>query len=255
MSALAPGLWLPDRRIAVPELRLPKLVEWWRGRTAQDALVAALSVIGTPVCVASSSVTLPTHAIGDLIEICAYRDGSTTVPSKPAASGTVPAWVDIDAPAGGNTNSMRVAQFVATATNHTSGTWTNATGMGAIVRRGQHATPIGGHAQGGTANSTGVVDLNLGAVTLSVTDGSSAIDRWVGARNVTAWGSAPAGWTLLASVSTELALLTKDTTTSEDASGDNFSNTFSANGGFRVQGVETVAAAVAAANSGFFGLF
>ena len=87
----------------------------------------SLSIIGTPAAVAGSSITLPTHAVGDIIVIFAYRDGATAVPTNPTAGGTVPAWVDIDAAAGANTNSARSAYFVATATNHTSGTWTNAT--------------------------------------------------------------------------------------------------------------------------------
>jgi hypothetical protein len=219
----------------------------------------ALTISGTPAVVSgAASLTLPTHGINDLILIAAYRDGSTTVPTKPAAAGTVPAYVDIDAPAGANTNAMRLASFVATATNHTSGTWTNATEMAAIVFTGEDTTtPTGGHVQGGTANSTGVIDLNSGAVTLTHSDGSSAIVRIVGARTVTAWGSAPAGWTLQASVAGGIAILTKNVTTAEDSAGDNFNNTFSANGGFRVQGVEVLAAAGGGGTntSAFFTLF
>jgi hypothetical protein len=100
---------------------------------------------------AGATVTIPAHTAGDLIVIAAYRDGSTAVPTKPTASGTVPAWVDITAAAGANTNSLRTACFVATASNHTSGTWTNATGMAAIVFRGQKVgtgiASIGGKAQ------------------------------------------------------------------------------------------------------------
>ncbi len=207
----------------------------------------ALSIDGTPACVAATSITLPTHAIGDILEVAAYRNGSTSAPTVPGSGGTVPAWSTIDS-AGANLNAMVVVRFVATATNHTSGTFTNATHMAAInYSNGDQVTVIGGHAQGGTANATGVIDLNNGAVTLVKTDGTSAIVRYVGARTVTAWGSAPSGWTLQASVvsSGGIAILTKNSTTSEDSSGDNFNNTFSGNGGFRVQGVEVLAGAVA----------
>lgn len=188
---------------------------------------------------AAATVTIPAHAIGDTIVIAAYRNASTTPPSTPAASGTVPAWSVVDAPTGANTNSMKTAIFVATATNHTSGTWTNATQMVAFVIQGATSTPLGGHTQGGTANSTGVIDLNTGAVTLAVTNGSSMILRIVFAKTVTAWGSVPSGWTSLGSSTTSVVeVLSKTVTTSEDISGDSQTNTFSANGGFRVQGIE-----------------
>ncbi len=117
----------------------------------------SLSTIGSPVCVAGTTVTLPTHAVGDIIEICAYVNGSNGAATKPSAGGTVPTWVAVHSAGGANTNSLVVYQAVATATNHTSGTWTGATHMGAIVRRGQHATtPIGGEAQGGGKDGDGV---------------------------------------------------------------------------------------------------
>ena len=174
----------------------------------------ALSIIGTPAAVAATSITLPTHAVGDIIVIFAYRDGSTTVPTKPTASGTVPAWVDIDAPTGANTNSARCAYFVATATNHTSGTWTNATGMSAIVIRGQRSSPIGGHAQSG---STGTNTASAPSITQQQTTGKSMILHFYGHRAVTAWSAAPAGYTRRASVSTEVCLNTKDSSTSDGA--------------------------------------
>lgn len=172
-------------------------------------------VKGTPTAAAAATVTLPAHAVGDLIVIYAFRDGSNTVPSKPAASGTVPAWVDIDATTGANTCSCRTAQFVATATNHTSGTWTSATGMSAAVITG-HLTsgPIGGHALGG---GTGANTATAPAVTMSDTSGASALLHFYGNRTVTAWAAAPAGYTRRASVATEVALNTKDSTTADGA--------------------------------------
>jgi hypothetical protein len=119
----------------------------------------------------ATSLAIPEHAIGDLIVISASR-ASTTQATKPAAAGTVPAWVDIDAAAGANARSIRTAYFVATATNHTSGTWTNATAMSVTVIRGQFSTPIGGHA---TQNNASAASSVAPSITLTNTDGSSAI--------------------------------------------------------------------------------
>jgi hypothetical protein len=161
---------------------------------------------------AGSTVTIPPHAVGDLIIIWAYRDGSTTPPTKPTASGTVPAWIDISTGTGTSTNSGRTAYFVATATNHTSGTWTNATGMVAVVIQGQASTPIGGAARGGgTASNSATAP----AITQQQTTGKALILHFYGHRTVTAWDSAPSGYTRQASVATEVCFNTKNSSTSD----------------------------------------
>ena len=48
----------------------------------------------------AATVTIPAHAVGDLIVIFAYRGSSNTLPGKPSAGGTVPTYVDIDAATG-----------------------------------------------------------------------------------------------------------------------------------------------------------
>ena len=58
----------------------------------------AISIIGTPAAAAATSITLPTHAAGDLIVIFAFKDGATTIPTVPSAGGTVPTWNTIDGP-------------------------------------------------------------------------------------------------------------------------------------------------------------
>lgn len=118
----------------------------------------------------TTSVTLPTHAIGDIIILAVPRVNATPA-TKPTASGTVPAWADIDAATGSSATSIRTAYFVATATNHTTGTWTGATCMWAIVLRGQGGTLIGGH--GTQINASG--SSTAPAVTLTQTDGTSVI--------------------------------------------------------------------------------
>jgi len=141
----------------------------------------------------ANTVTIPTHAIGQIILLWVYRSNSNTTATKPSASGTVPAWVDVVNNTGTNTNSARIAYFVATATNHTSGSWTNATGMIAVVMDHQNVSPIGGSAEAGGSNTTQSV---APSITLSVSNGSSLILHFFGSRNATVdWLAAPTGYT------------------------------------------------------------
>lgn len=170
----------------------------------------------------ADNIAIPTHAVDDDIYIFAFRNNSTTVPTKPTAALTVPAWADIDAPPGSNGCSARTAHFKATATNHTSGVWTNATSMVVAVMRGQAASPIGGHAlSGGTAVNQAVAP----ATTLIKTDGTSIILEFhgqTGTNSLDNWDAAPTGYTrraatTQASGSTRSCLNTKTTTTSDGA--------------------------------------
>ena len=151
----------------------------------------ALQLIGSAVS-ATTSVAIPTHAVGDLIVIWAYNGNSNTAPTKPAAAGTVPAYVDIDNNVGVSTNASRTAQFVATATTTTSGIWAGATSMIAAVLHGQDINPIGGHAEAGATDGSNSV---APAVTLTRTDGSSSLLHFFGVPVTTTWGSAPVGYT------------------------------------------------------------
>lgn len=152
----------------------------------------AITVPSTPAAVGASSITLPTHAVGDLIAIFAFNT-TTTTPTKPSAGGTVPAWVDIDANAGANSVASRTVQFIATATNHTSGTWTNTQALAAIVLRGVNATtPIGGHSETGAAGQSSPTSPN---VTMTNTDGTSMLLNFYGHDNMGTWASPPGGYT------------------------------------------------------------
>lgn len=197
----------------------------------------AATVKGTANANAGNSVTIPTHAIGDLIVLFAYRDGSTTQPSKPSAAGTVPAWNDIQSGTGANTNSERSAYFVATATNHTSGTWTNATGMIAVVIQGHASSPIGGSARGGSTASN---SATAPSITQQQTNGKALILEFYGHRTVTAWSSAPSGYTRQASVATEVCFNTKDSSTTDGSIAQ--PATTSSSSGYRAQTIEILGA-------------
>lgn len=194
------------------------------------------SVFGTPNAAAATTVTIPTHVPGDMIIIFAYRDGSTTIPTQPAASGTVPTWNIITNNTGANTNSSRVSWALATASNHTSGTWTNATGLVAVVIRGQRKfNPVGGSSEsGGTASGSAVAP----AITLQDSTGESVLLQFYGHRTVTAWDAAPSGYTALASVATEVLVSRKNVTTT---SGSVTQTGTTTNSGYRGAQVEILA--------------
>lgn len=133
---------------------------------------------------AGTTVTIPTHQVGDLILIFAYRDASNTAPSTPAASGTVPTWTLIGSD-GANTNSTNFRYAVATATTTTSGTWTNATDLICLVYRGASV----GAAAGTGANNT--TTINYPALTLQRTDNTSWVVGVAGHKTATNVDLAP----------------------------------------------------------------
>lgn len=176
-----------------------------------------VAVQGTPNVAAATSVTIPTHAVGDIIVIFAMNGTNSTTPGKPTAAGTVPAWVDIDANTGSGSAASREVYFVATATNHTSGTWTNLNGLCAVVLRNQNASPLGGHAE---ADGSSTTSIAAPSITMTATDGSSVLLHCHMARVVglPTWSSPPAGYTRLATLNSgghNIALNTKTASTSD----------------------------------------
>ena len=148
---------------------------------------------------AGTTVTIPAHQIGDLILIFAYRDGNNTAPTVPAAGGTVPTWTIIGTASGGNTNSSRLHYAVATATNTTSGTWTSATELIAVVYRGTRR-PGGTGATGALGTS-----ISYPAVTMQRADNSSWVAGFAGHRTATNVELAPSGMLNRTSIGTEAA--------------------------------------------------
>jgi len=164
------------------------------------------------VYAASTSATIPAHKAGDIIVVWAYRSGSSTPPTKPSASGTVPNWIDIDS-AGGEfpaSNSCRTAYCVATTSNTTTGTWTNASHLIVAVLRCQGGAVIGGHDVWFDNHATETV---APAVSMTQTDGTSALLHFVGrAGSVSSW-TVPAGYTK--HEESQCLFATKDVTTSD----------------------------------------
>lgn len=132
----------------------------------------AISVVGV-ASAAAASVTLPAHQAGDLI-LVSVRRASTTPPTTPAAGGTVPTFVDAQS-GGANTLSLKTSVAIATASNHTSGTWTNAAHIIVIVLRGSAgALSVGASSTTDAASTQTIV---YPALTMNSLGGSSAVIR------------------------------------------------------------------------------
>lgn len=149
----------------------------------------AITRIGT-AGVGTSSATVPAHAIGDLILVYAFRNASTTAPSLATGFTSV-------LTKSGTSCSMRVGYKIATATNDTSGTWTNATETIVVVYRPSsvHSITVGASASNIGSTNT----LNYPALTLQTTDGTSWVVGGAGIRSISQSLSThpPTGMTLV----------------------------------------------------------
>lgn len=152
---------------------------------------------------AGTSVTIPAHQVGDLFLLGAFRDGSTAAINNPSAGGTVPYWWEM----GGSTLSSGYINWWiarATATNHTSGTFLNPTGLSIVVLR-DAAGPFAEYNP--TTGSGNTLTYAGGAP--DTTDGTGRIIRFGGHRTATdLTTNTPAGYTQLSGVATEIRALT-----------------------------------------------
>lgn len=174
--------------------------------------------------------SLPTHQVGDLLVVWLF--GENSLPTVPDAGGTVPTWVTIHTASG--SRYIRVAYAVATATNHTGGSWNNVQSFAAVFN-GQGASPIGGQAASITAATT---NPTAPAITLSNSTGTSAIIHAFFTVGGITWSNFPAGYTSRNSANTQRRILTKDDTTTDGAA----SLTASASQVFATSSIEIVAA-------------
>lgn len=175
----------------------------------------AISFVGQAGA-AATTVTIPAHNIGDYIIIFAYRTAATA-PTVPAGYNAVP-----NGTATGNANSFVVGYKVATSTSDTSGTWTNATLLNAVVYRG--LLGIGG-AKGQT--NAAALTAAIPAITMTNNSGSSWVVAFAGSKQATSQGTPLAGATTLRGTQTGT---TSDSVAADTNAGvTSFSATTSAN--------------------------
>ena len=128
-----------------------------------------MTVQGT-ASAAATSVTIPAHAIGDLLLVFVRR-ASNSVATKPTATGTVPNWV-VAQGAGANTLALTSAWFVATATNHTTGAWASGSHICVLVLRPDSGLVLSVGASA-TTNAATTQTIVYPALALSTTAGTS----------------------------------------------------------------------------------
>jgi hypothetical protein len=139
--------------------------------------------VGTPGTT-SADLSGLTILAGDLIIVCAYRDGSTTSPTAPAEYPIENA-IRIG---GNNNNSNNVRYKIAVGGETSTDTWTNATAVVAVVYRD---AAIGASAQNGDT----VASVTYPALTLQNGSGTSWVVGFAGHRSVdTALETPPTGW-------------------------------------------------------------
>lgn len=115
---------------------------------------------------ATDSVTLGTHAAGDSLFAFAYKNGSATIPSLPSG------WLSFFTQTF-STGSYRIGFKIANSSAETSGSWTNADGVIAVVYRSDAGLVIPAISSSAAATSTAV---NYSAI-LSVFNRES-VDQW-----------------------------------------------------------------------------
>ena len=128
----------------------------------------------------TTSATLPTHAVGDLIVAWAYRDGSTTAPSLGSGFTSI-----LTEASNTTTNSGRLAYRIATVTDTASGTWTNATSVVFLIYRNA-AVGVSNSASGDAEEYTSF--STLGGM---VSDGSSWVAGFAGVSTTTSTVETP----------------------------------------------------------------
>jgi hypothetical protein len=133
----------------------------------------SISRVGTAT--GTTTCTVPTHSVGDIIAIWAFRGGSTTAPSLGAGYTSV-------LTKSGTLSSARLGYKIATATNDASGTWTNASQLTCHVYTAGGATlSAGASASSSSTNNT----VNYPALTLTNGDGTSWVLGFGGVSNTT----------------------------------------------------------------------
>lgn len=149
----------------------------------------AISRIGSATGV--NSCTLPTHQADDYIFIVAFTDGSVTPPSLPAGYTSITT-------GGANSSSIRAGYKKATSSSETSGTWTGATSVIAVVYRGVDlSSPVGGS----LASTGNTATMTYGGITMASTTGGNWVIGAAGTRAITATiENPPSGMTNVTSV-------------------------------------------------------
>jgi hypothetical protein len=157
--------------------------------------------------VSGATGTFTGHQPGDLLITIAQIQNTTAAfspPTPPNTGGTVPTWhvaydSNISSVQGAPNLSAKIGYAVATASNHTSGTWTNAVFLTTIVVRGADQTnPLGGVAGDLQTNITAPT-ITTPSVTMVDRSGNSMVFGYLCSSSTSAsncyTANPPEGWT------------------------------------------------------------
>lgn len=143
----------------------------------------SVSLVGVATGIVSA--TPPTHQVGDLFIVIAFRDGSNSTPTLPAG------WTQLETNTTNSAGAL-LAYKIAASTSETASGFTNATHVDLHVYRGTGTLSIGD-----TAVATGIgTTVDYPALTMVTTDGSSWVVGMAGHRSVnTSLETPPTGMT------------------------------------------------------------
>ena len=147
----------------------------------------------------TNSLTFASPVAGYIQLVFASRDGSNTAPTVPSAP-TGNSWNTIGSGSGGNTcASILVWRYVASGSDTSSGTFTNATSIIGVQYSGCHTTTaIGGNSDTGASSNS----INFDTVSFTDTGGTSWAVGFVGHRQTDGTiTTAPSGMSNVTSVS------------------------------------------------------
>lgn len=155
---------------------------------------AAISRVGSCAAQTTSCTFSVAPTALDAIIVFAHKDGATS-------ASTLPTGYELLNSAGVSLNSGTLAVRISDGTETTTGTWTGATSIAAVIYRGANVAPLGNLANGGAASAT----IAYNTFTLDVTTGTSWVVGFAGHRSATNVNQAPTGMTLVASA-TDIAV-------------------------------------------------
>lgn len=209
-----PGWWVRTDYIGVGQGTFGWSAHTVGGRDSQGHTSGAYGWSGSahgvhnvPTYIGSASanggaVTMPAHQVGDVLVVFAsvLSAGSTLV-GVPSAGGTVPTWTVINANfTGTSTASSTIAYTVATATNHTSGSWGTADTMAVAVVRNHATSPIGAYANVGGTCAIPTPGPTAPAITMVHAEGTSLLLHFFGLQVGGGWNNfsatPPSGYTI-----------------------------------------------------------
>lgn len=148
-----------------------------------------ISIVGSATNL-GSTITMPTHAAGDLLVLFAYNDGASTAVTLPTG------WVERYGVAVGGAGYIRIGYKYAASAAETSGTWTNADHIFAISMRGSSNTLLfPNFVSTNTGTSATINYAAQTASTFQTNADDQALLSWVASRNSANTLTAPTGLT------------------------------------------------------------